>query len=119
MRGARNEGGKPSFLNPLGLMIVQGRKNTHNKTLRGLFETGEMPMKGNTSGACRAAAENCAERADSARDEPTRKRFKRMEAAWLALAAEQDWLDGNDLPEAYRSALGEEVRNCRGTTAHT
>jgi hypothetical protein len=25
---------------------------------------------------------------------PSKKRFKRMQDAWLALAEEQDWLDG-------------------------
>jgi hypothetical protein len=39
-------------------------------------------------------AENCAKLAERATDEPTRKRYKRMEAAWRALAVEQDWLDG-------------------------
>ena len=32
--------------------------------------------------------------AEAAEDEAAYKRFKRMEAAWLALAKEQDWLDG-------------------------
>jgi hypothetical protein len=31
-------------------------------------------------------------------DEAAYKRFKRMEAAWLALAEEQDWLDGAQSP---------------------
>ena len=39
-------------------------------------------------------AENCAQLAAQASDEPTRNRYKRMEAAWRALAIEQDWLDG-------------------------
>ena len=39
-------------------------------------------------------AENCAQLAERAPDEPTRNRYKRMEAAWRALAVEQDWLDG-------------------------
>jgi hypothetical protein len=39
-------------------------------------------------------AENCGQLAERARDEPTYKRYKRMEAAWRALAIEQDWLDG-------------------------
>ena len=39
-------------------------------------------------------AENCAQLAERASDEPTRNRYKRMEEAWRALAAEQDWLDG-------------------------
>jgi hypothetical protein len=39
-------------------------------------------------------AENCAQLAERAYDEPTRNRYKRMEAAWRALAVEQDWLDG-------------------------
>ena len=39
-------------------------------------------------------AENCAQLAERATDEATHKRYKRMEAAWRALAVEQDWLDG-------------------------
>jgi hypothetical protein len=39
-------------------------------------------------------AENCAQLAERATDEPTRNRYKRMEEAWRALAAEQNWLDG-------------------------
>ncbi|MEZ0222807.1 hypothetical protein AB7714_09175 [Tardiphaga sp. 1201_B9_N1_1] len=46
------------------------------------------------SDAYRANAENCAEMAAAADSEPARNRFKRMEAAWLALAEEGDWLDG-------------------------
>jgi hypothetical protein len=44
----------------------------------------------------RENAANCAELAAASQDEPTRNRYKRMEAeaAWLALAEEQDWLDG-------------------------
>ena len=42
----------------------------------------------------RQNAENCAYLAEGARDEPTRQRYKRMEAAWRSLADEQDWLDG-------------------------
>jgi hypothetical protein len=42
----------------------------------------------------RQNAENCLRLAEAAENEPERKRFKRMEAAWLALAEEQDWLDG-------------------------
>jgi hypothetical protein len=46
-------------------------------------------------------AENCAQLAAA---EPTEKtpaymRYKRMEAAWRALAEEQEWLDG-DVPPA-------------------
>ena len=39
-------------------------------------------------------AENCARLAEAATNEPLHLRYKRMEAAWLALANEQDWLDG-------------------------
>jgi hypothetical protein len=42
----------------------------------------------------RQNAENCMQLAEAADDEAAYKRFKRMEAAWLALAKEQDWLDG-------------------------
>ena len=44
-------------------------------------------------------AQNCAELAERAPDEPTHKRYKRMEAAWRALAEEQDWLDGEVSPD--------------------
>jgi hypothetical protein len=43
-------------------------------------------------------AENCAQLAERAADEPTYNRYKRMEAAWRALAEEQDWLEGEVAP---------------------
>ncbi len=46
----------------------------------------------------RQNAENCAQMAEAAEGEPAFKRFKRMEAAWLALAEDQDWLDGERTP---------------------
>jgi hypothetical protein len=46
----------------------------------------------------RENAENCAHMAESAISEPTFNRYKRMEAAWRALANEQDWLDGEVVP---------------------
>jgi hypothetical protein len=47
----------------------------------------------------RQNAENCAYLAEGSSNEPTRQRYKRMEAAWRALADEQDWLDGQPSPE--------------------
>jgi hypothetical protein len=47
----------------------------------------------------RENARNCAELAAEAKNEPARNRYKRMEAAWLALAEEQDWLDGKRAPD--------------------
>lgn len=47
----------------------------------------------------RENARNCAELAAEAKSEPARNRYKRMEAAWLALAEEQDWLDGKKAPD--------------------
>lgn len=43
-------------------------------------------------------AENCAQLAERASEEPAYNRYKRMEAAWRALAREQDWLDGETSP---------------------
>jgi hypothetical protein len=40
----------------------------------------------------RQNAENCAYLAEEAPSEPTRQRYKRMEAAWRSIADEQDWL---------------------------
>jgi hypothetical protein len=48
-------------------------------------------------------AENCAQLAERAADEPTFNRYKRMEAAWRALAEEQDWLDGQVPPARIAS----------------
>jgi hypothetical protein len=36
--------------------------------------------------------------AEAAKGEPAYNRYKRMEAAWLAVAEEQDWLDGERSP---------------------
>jgi hypothetical protein len=46
----------------------------------------------------RQNADNCLQLAEAAQDEAAYKRYKRMEAAWLALAEEQDWLDGERSP---------------------
>ena len=46
----------------------------------------------------RENAENCAHLAENAEGEPAYRRYKRMEAAWRALADEQDWLDGEVAP---------------------
>jgi hypothetical protein len=48
-------------------------------------------------------AENCAQLAERATDEPTHNRYKRMEAAWRALAEEQDWLDGEVSPAPLKT----------------
>jgi len=46
----------------------------------------------------RENADNCAHLAEGAASEPLFNRYKRMEAAWRALADEQDWLDGEVSP---------------------
>jgi hypothetical protein len=52
-----------------------------------------------TSDHFRRSADNCAALAEGAVNETLKKRYKRMEAAWIALADEQDWLDGEINPE--------------------
>jgi hypothetical protein len=61
-----------------------------------LFQTRKDPMK--QSEIFRENAENCAHLAEAATSDPAFLRYKRMEAAWLALAEEQDWLDGEVSP---------------------
>jgi hypothetical protein len=51
----------------------------------------------------RQNAENCAQLAERATDEPTFRRYKRMEEAWRALAEEQAWLDGEIAPSLRSS----------------
>jgi hypothetical protein len=48
----------------------------------------------------RENAENCALLAEGepSEDGPAYKRYRRMEAAWRALAEEQEWLDGEVPP---------------------
>ena len=46
----------------------------------------------------RENAENSVRLAEATTNEPLHLRYKRMEAAWLALANEQDWLDGEVPP---------------------
>jgi hypothetical protein len=52
----------------------------------------------------RENADNCAHLAEGADNEPVFNRYKRMEAAWRALADEQDWLDGEVSPSRVPSA---------------
>jgi hypothetical protein len=42
----------------------------------------------------RENADNCLKLAEGRGDEPSINRYQRMAASWLALAYEQDWLDG-------------------------
>ena len=46
----------------------------------------------------RENAQNCVRLAEATTNEPLHLRYKRMEATWLALADEQDWLDGEVPP---------------------
>lgn len=50
-------------------------------------------------------AENCIELADKAQTAPAKARYRRMAEAWLALATEQEWLDG-EIPPLPGSADG-------------
>ena len=54
----------------------------------------------------RENAENCAHLAEQTADEPLCLRYKRMEAAWRALAHEQDWLDGEIAPTRKLNGIG-------------
>ena len=46
----------------------------------------------------RENAASCVQMAEAALGRPACSRYKRMEAAWLALAEEQHWLDGERSP---------------------
>ena len=56
----------------------------------------------------RENADNCAHLAEQATGEPAHQRYKRMEAAWRALANEQDWLDGEVSPVRKGNGRGTE-----------
>jgi hypothetical protein len=51
----------------------------------------------------RENAENCLQLAERAEGQPTFRRYSRMAQAWLALASEQDWLDGEVSPLAIKA----------------
>jgi hypothetical protein len=53
----------------------------------------------------RENAENCAQLAEAATDETEAKRYRRMAEAWLALANEQDWLEGEVTPDRSAEQL--------------
>jgi hypothetical protein len=74
-------------------------------------ECKEIVMNGKQSKTFR---DYCADKAETAKDEPTRKRFKRMEVAWLALADQQDWLDGEQPPLGYNRAVSPAVSSPSG-----
>jgi len=46
----------------------------------------------------RENAENCLHLAERAEAEPMFRRYMRMAQSWMALAQEQDWLDGEVSP---------------------
>jgi hypothetical protein len=51
----------------------------------------------------RKNAENCLQLAERAEAPPAFRRYSRMSQAWLALATEQDWLDGEISPLAVKA----------------
>ena len=50
-------------------------------------------------------AVTCSKLAERATDHATQARFRRAERAWRALAAEQDWLDGEAPPVRKASEI--------------
>lgn len=52
----------------------------------------------------RENAENCVQLAEHADGQPAFKRYLRMAKAWMALAEEQDWLDGEIPPLSIKAA---------------
>jgi hypothetical protein len=58
----------------------------------------------------RENADHCMQMAEAAEGKPAYNRFKRMEAAWLALAEEQDWLDGELSPVDPEQGLGSKAK---------
>ncbi len=58
------------------------------------------------SDALRENADNCLQIADEKPDHPSIRRYTRMAEGWLALAHEQDWLDGEVPPQPPESTGG-------------
>jgi len=68
----------------LWIIVEQRRDVLHGLSKRGMKQ----------SDLYRQNAENCMLMAEAAQGKPAYNRYKLMELAWLALAEEQDWLDG-------------------------
>jgi hypothetical protein len=51
----------------------------------------------------RENAENCLQLAERTEGQPAFRRYSRMAEGWLALADEQDWLDGEISPLPARA----------------
>lgn len=56
-----------------------------------------------TGNEMRRNATNCGDLASEAKDQPGKKRYERMEAAWNSLADAQDWLDGKKKPPSGKT----------------
>ena len=52
----------------------------------------------------RQIAESCAELAETAPNEPTKKRFQRMAEGWRSVAETQAWLDGDTADTCDKAA---------------
>jgi hypothetical protein len=50
-------------------------------------------------------AESCADMAESAENDASRRRYQRMEQSYLRLAETEEWLDGRVSPFAQQAAL--------------
>jgi len=55
----------------------------------------------------RENAEKCAHLAEAAASDAGFLRYTRMEAAWLALADEQDWLDGEPSINIHKAEIND------------
>lgn len=67
-----------------------------------VFRAHVFPMK--QSDIFRGNAENCLQLAERSEGQPAYNRYSRMADAWMALAKEQDWLDG-EIPPVKVGAL--------------
>jgi hypothetical protein len=56
-----------------------------------------------TGDELRQNAQVCERLAECAKDEPSRKRYRRIKKAWEDLAKTQDWLDGEHAGTSNRS----------------
>ncbi|WKA31726.1 hypothetical protein [Bradyrhizobium roseum] len=61
----------------------------------------------------RENAENCLKLAEARSDQPSLKRFQRMAEGWLALAREQDWLDGVLWPHRQQPLMSPQLLKIR------
>jgi hypothetical protein len=79
-------------------MYMEAKGNPMRSPIRLVTRLRIVRQQEDPAGLCRRNADNTLETAQWARDYPRFAEYKKIEAAWRALAENEDWLDGKLYP---------------------